>query len=82
MLTYVVLGYEDMACHVFSSRLTESREQIYTVSALALIKSKPVTVHVSKTFGTMDVLKGVDFDVKHLLEMSQEAATALIDANQ
>jgi hypothetical protein len=83
VLTYVVLGYEDMACHVFSSRLTKSREQIYTVSALALIKSKLVTVHVSKTFGTMDVLKGKTEDiVKHLLDMSQEAATALIDANQ
>ena len=81
-VTYLVLGYEDPACHVlrFSIR---NREKVYTVSALTTIKSKLVTVHVSKKIGNMDLLKGSAEDViKHLLATSQEAATALVDANQ
>jgi hypothetical protein len=81
-VTYLVLGYEDPACHVlrFSIR---NREKVYTVSALTTIKSKLVTVHVSKKIGNMDLLKGNAEDViKHLLATSQEAATALVDANQ
>jgi len=79
---YLVLGYEDPACHVlrFSMR---NREKVYTVSALTTIKSKLVTVHVSKKIGNMDLLKGNAEDViKHLLAMSQQAATALVAANQ
>jgi hypothetical protein len=81
-VTYLVLGYEDPACHVlrFSIR---NREKVYTVSALTTIKSKLVTVHVSKKIGNMDLLKGSAGDViNHLLATSQDAATALIDANQ
>jgi hypothetical protein len=81
-VTYLVLGYEDQACHVlrFSIR---NREKVYTVSALTTIKSKLVTVHVSKKIGNMDLLKGSAGDViKHLVATSQEAATALIVANQ
>jgi len=81
-VTYLVLGYEDPACHVlrFSIR---NREKVYTVSALTTIKSKLVTVHVSKKIGNMELLKGSAEDViKHLLATSQEAATALVDANQ
>ena len=81
-VTYLVLGYEDPACHVlrFSIR---NREKVYTVSALTTIKSKLVTVHVSKKIGNMDLLKGNAEDViKHLLATSQDAATALVDANQ
>ena len=81
-VTYLVLGYEDPACHVlrFSIR---NREKVYTVSALTTIKSKLVTVHVSKKIGNMDLLKGTAEDViKHLLATSQDAATALVDANQ
>lgn len=79
---YLVLGYEDPACHVlrFSIR---NREKVYTVSALTTIKSKLVIVHVSKKIGNMDLLKGNAEDViKHLLAMSQQAATALVAANQ
>jgi hypothetical protein len=81
-VTYLVLGYEDPACHVlrFSIR---NREKVYTVSALTTIKSKLVTVHVSKKIGNMDLLKGSATDmITRLLAKSQEAATALIDANQ
>jgi len=81
-VTYLVLGYEDPACHVlrFSIR---NREKVYTVSALTTIKSKLVIVHVSRKIGNMDLLKGNAEDViKHLLATSQEAATALVDANQ
>ena len=81
-VTYLVLGYEDPACHVlrFSIR---NREKVYTVSALTTIKSKLVTVHVSKKIGNMELLKGSAEDViKHLLATSQDAATALVDANQ
>jgi hypothetical protein len=81
-VTYLVLGYEDPACHVlrFSIR---NREKVYTVSALTTIKSKLVTVHVSKKIGNMDLLKGNATDmITRLLAKSQEAATALIDANQ
>ena len=80
-VTYLVLGYEDPACHVlrFSIR---NREKVYTVSALTTIKSKLVTVHVSKKIGNMELLKGSAEDViKHLLATSQDAATALVDAN-
>ena len=81
-VTYLVLGYEDPACHVlrFSIR---NREKVYTVSALTTTKSKLVTVHVSKKIGNMELLKGSAEDViKHLLATSQDAATALVDANQ
>ena len=81
-VTYLVIGYEDPACHVmrFSMR---NREKVYTVSALTTIKSKLVTIHVSKKIGNMDLLKGNAEDViKHLLAMSQQAATALVAANQ
>jgi hypothetical protein len=57
-VTYLVLGYEDQACHVlrFSIR---NREKVYTVSALTTIKSKLVTVHVSKKSETWTCSKGV-----------------------
>jgi len=79
---YLVLGYEHPACHVLRFSL-RNREKVYTVSALTTIKSKLVTVHVSKKIGNMDLLKGNAEDViKHLLAMSQQAATALVAANQ
>jgi hypothetical protein len=81
-LSYFVLGYEDPACHVvrFSIR---NREKVHTVSALATIKGRLVAVHVSKKIGNMELLMGSTEDViKHLLETSQEAATALVAANQ
>jgi len=82
-LAYVVLVYEDPSCYVFSSSMLKSREQVYTVSALTILKSKLVTVHLSKRFGSMDLLKGSAEDViKHLLTASRETATALIAANR
>jgi len=79
---YLVLGYEHPACHVLRFSL-RNREKVYTVSALTTIKSKLVTVHVSKKIGNMDLLKGNAEDViNHLLAMSQQAATALVAANQ
>ena len=82
-LAYVVIGYEDTGCYVFSSNLTKNREQVYTVSALTAIKSKLVAVHLSKKFGGLDLIKGSAEDViKHLLAMSRDAATMLIEANR
>ena len=81
-VTYLVLGYEEPACHVmrFSMR---NREKIYTISALTTIKSKLVTVHVSTKVRNMDLLKGNTTEmITRLLAMSQQAATALIAANQ
>jgi hypothetical protein len=81
-VTYLVIGYEDPACHVmrFSMR---NREKVYTVSALTTIKSKLVTVHVSTKVRNMDLLKGnAEEMITRLLTTSQQAATALIDANQ
>ena len=83
MLTHLVLGYDDDVCYVFSSSILKNRDQVYTVSALAVLKSKLVTVHLSRKFGSMDLLKGNAEDViKHLMAMSRENATALIAANQ
>jgi hypothetical protein len=82
-LSYVVLGYEDPTCHIFRASMMRNREQFYAVSALTILKNKLVTVHVSKKFGSMDLLKGEAEDViKHLLATSQETTTALIAANQ
>ena len=81
-VTYLVLGYEDPACHVlrFSIR---NREKVYTVSALTTIKSKLVTVHVSTKVRNMDLLKGNTTDmITRLLATSRQAATALVAANQ
>jgi len=81
-VTYLVLGYEDPACHVmrFSMR---NREKVYTVSALTTIKSKLVTVHVSTRVRNMDLLKGnAEEMITRLLATSRQAATALIAANQ
>jgi hypothetical protein len=81
-LSYIVLGYEDAACLVVRLSM-QNREKVNTVTALTTIKSKLVTVHVSKKIGNMDLLKGnVEDVIKHLLAMSQQAATALIAANQ
>jgi len=83
VLTHLVLRYEDTGCYVFSSSIMKNRDQVYTVSALIILKGKLVTVHVSKKFGNMDLLKGNAEDViKHLLATSRENATALITANQ
>jgi hypothetical protein len=57
-LAYVVLGYEDTGCYVFSSSLMKDREQVYRISALTTIKSRPVTVHLSRRFAGLDLLKG------------------------
>jgi len=82
-LAYVVLGYEDTGCYVFSSSLLKDREQVYRISALTTIKSRPVTVHLSRRFGGLDLLKGNAEDViKHLLATSREIATAFIAANR
>jgi hypothetical protein len=82
-LAYVVVGYEDTGCHVFSSSVMKNHETVYTVSALTILKSKLVTVHPSRRFGNMDLVKGNAQDViKHLLAMSRETATALIAANR
>jgi hypothetical protein len=82
-LAHVVLVYEDTACYIFSSSMMKNREQVYTVSALTILKSKLMTVHISKRFGSMDLLKGSTDDViRHLLAMSHETAAALIAANQ
>jgi hypothetical protein len=82
-LTYVVLGYEDTTCYVFRASLMRNREQVHTVSALAIVKRKLVTIHLSRKFGNMDLLKGNAEDViKHLLAVSRETTTALIAANQ
>jgi hypothetical protein len=82
-LAYVVLGYEDTGCYVFSSSLTKNRAQMYRISALTTIKSKPVTIHLSRRFGGMDLLKGNAEDViKQLLAASRETATAFIAANR
>jgi hypothetical protein len=81
-VTYLVLGYEDMACHVLRFSM-KNREKVYTVSALATIKSKLVTIHVSAKLGDMDLLKGnAENVIKRLLMTSREAAAELIDANQ
>jgi hypothetical protein len=83
MLTHLVLGYEDEICYVFSSSMLKNRDQVYTVSALTILKSKLVTVHLSRKFGSMDLLKGNAEDViKHLLAMARDNATVLIAANQ
>jgi hypothetical protein len=82
-LAYVVLGYENTGCYVFSSSLVKNREQVYTVSALTAIKSKLVTVHLSRSFGTLDLLKGnTEEMIKQLLAALRETATSLIAANQ
>jgi hypothetical protein len=82
-LAYIVLVYEDTACYIFSSSMLKNREQVYTVSAMTILKGKLVTVHLSRTFGNMDLLKGKAEDVIiHLLATSRETATALIAANQ
>ena len=83
VLTHIVLGYEDTVCYVFSSSMLKNRDQVYTVSALAILKSKLATIHLSRKFGNMDLLKGKAEDVIiHLLATSRETATALIAANQ
>jgi len=82
-LAYVVVGYEDTGCYVFSSSVLKNRDQVYTVSALTILKSKLVTVHPSRKFGSMDLAKGKAEDViTHLLATSRETATALIAANR
>jgi hypothetical protein len=82
-LAHIVLVYEDDVCYVFSSSIMKNREQVYTVSALAILKSRLLTIHTSKRFGNMDLLKGKAEDVIiHLLAASRETATALIAANQ
>jgi hypothetical protein len=82
-LAYIVLVYEDAVCYVFSSSMLKSRDQVYTVSALTILKGRLVTVHFSRKFGNMDLLKGKAEDVIiHLLATSRETATALIAANQ
>jgi hypothetical protein len=82
-LAYIVLVYEDTACYIFSSSMLKNREQVYTVSAMTILKGRLVTVHLSRTFGNMDLLKGKAEDVIiHLLATSRETATALIAANQ
>jgi hypothetical protein len=81
-VTYLVIGYEDPACHVLRFSI-KNREKAYTVSALTAIKSKLVTVHVSTKLRDMDVLTGNAEDViKRLAATSREAATALAAANQ
>ena len=81
-LSYVVLGYEDTACYVFRASMMRNRDQVHAVSALIILKSKLVTVHVSRKFGNMDLLKGKAEEViMHLLAMAQETTTALIAAN-
>lgn len=83
MLAYIVLVHEDDVCYVFSSSIMKNREQVYTVSALTILKSKLMTIHISKRFGNMDLLKGKAEDVIiHLLATSRETATALFAANQ
>jgi len=82
-LTHIVLVYEDTACYVFSSSMLKNRDQVYTVSALTILKGRLVTVHLSRKFGNMDLLKGKAEDVIiHLLATSRETATAVIAANQ
>jgi len=82
-LAYVVLGDEDTGCYVFSSSLMKNRDQVYTVSALTILRSKLVIVHVSRKFGPVDLLKGDAEDViKHLVTASRESATAIIAANR
>jgi hypothetical protein len=83
MLAYIVLSYEKPACYLFSSSMLKNQEQVYTVSALTTIKSKLVTVHISRKFGSMDLIKGKTEDViKRLVVASRETATALVAANQ
>ena len=82
-LTYVVIGYEDTACYVFRASMMKNSEQVYTLSALAIIKSKLVTVHLSRKFETTDLLKGNAEDmITHLLATSRETTTAFIAANR
>jgi hypothetical protein len=82
-LSYVVLGYEDTTCYVFRASIMRNREQFYTVSALTILKSKVVTVHLSRKFGNMDLLKGKAEEViTHLFATAQETTTALIAANR
>ena len=82
-LTYAVLGYEDSGCYVLRFSQMKNQQKVYTVSALTTIKSKLVTVHVSKKIGNMDLLKGSATDmITRLLATSQDAATALIVANR
>ena len=82
-LTHLVLGYDDDVCYVFSSSILKNRDQVYTVSALTVLKSKLVTVHLSRKFGSMDLLKGNTEDViKHLMATARENATELIAVNQ
>ena len=83
MLAHMVLVYEDTGCYIFSSSMLKNRDQVYTVSALTILKGRLVTVHLSRKFGNMDLLKGKAEDVIiHLLATSRETATALIAANQ
>jgi len=82
-LTYVVIGYEDTTCYVFRASMMKNRDPVYALSALVIVKSKLVTVHLSRKFGTTDLLKGNAEDViRHLLAASRETTTAFIAANQ
>jgi hypothetical protein len=81
-VTYLVLGYEDPACHILRFSM-KNREKVYTVSALTTIKSRLVTVHVSTKVRNMDLFKGnAEEMITRLLATSRQAATALIAANQ
>ena len=82
-LSYVVLGYEDATCYVFRASMMRNREQAYAVSALTILKSKLVTVHLSRKFGNVDLLKGKAEEViMHLFVVAQATAKALVAANQ
>jgi hypothetical protein len=82
-LAYLVLAFEDEVCYVFSSSMMKNREQVYTVSALTILKNKLVTIHISKKFGNMDLLKGKAEDVIiHLLATARETATVLTVVNK
>ena len=83
MLAHVVMRYENPACYLFSSSMLKNQHQVYTVSALTIIKSKLVTVHISRKFGSMDMIKGnTDDTIKYLQATSRETAKALVAANQ
>ena len=63
--------------------MIRNREQAYAVSALTILKSKLVTVHLSRKFGNVDLLKGKAEEViMHLFVVAQATAKALVAANQ
>jgi hypothetical protein len=81
-LTFLVLGFEDDACHVLTFSM-HNREKVYTVSALTAIKSKLLTIHVSTKVRDLDLIKGKAEElIMRLMEGARDAATTLVAANQ